>query len=579
MSTPVHQSLRHRLIARVGGAWERDQSTGDDLLVAGDGTRIRVLQDDLALMRRDGLWAHLQALAARRERLALIASLAPMPDRAATLLPVDVWRDVLRAAGLPVSIALDVEGTSASRWGGTWRLADPYRLGDVAAAAFVVEPGPPDDPEAASALVRRLVGPQHRDVASGARLGFLVSSYQDFHTLQPWLARVAPTQRTLLLRDGAPGQAPGIRDDLRAALAPYGGRSITLDEQPSLAIAGAGVDVLVSSSESTANLAHLGNAGALLVARAHGIATVHAQHGVWPRAEFPPPIHSVADVVAAWSDEYREIVAPPTRVAVTGAPRFDRYADRVHRHVRGLYGEWTARYDRHVVLATNLHWRQHGTAIDTHGLVTDLATTWPDTLFTVKPHPYEAPPADGSWPPNVVVLAQGVMLAAGIEPADVVEAADLVVTTPSTFALEAALAGRPCLVLATGNPNRHDHVTEHDASTVSGWLHEPSPPPGAAAYVARYCAPATIGRAFERTLEMLQGLSLRTTTVPPGTAAIVDGLLGALARLGHEHRTVCEARARESAEVGRYVESLNWTIARKDAHIDSLHARLGITPS
>ena len=579
MSTAPHESLRERFAALLGGAWRQDPATGDDVLSGGAGAPVRLVSEDLAFTRRDRLWAHLQTLAARRHRLVVSVSMAPVPERAATLLARGVWTTMLAAAGLRVAVEVDdspARFAGDAAWLDTWLRADPCRIGTSTRIGFLLEPDEPMSADPGAALARQLLGPQHEPIDAGVRVGFLITGYQDFHTLQPWFARMRPDQCRLFVRDAALSHQPGVIADLRAAAVPFDMMPAHLDDDPRAVLGGAGLDVLVSASESTANLAHLGNAATLLIARSLGIATAHAQHGIWPRAEFPPPVTSVADVVLAWANEYREVIAPPTRVSVVGAPRFDRYVDRVHRHVRGLYGAWTDRYARHVVLATNLHWTQHRAAVDPGALITRLATRFPDTLFTLKPHPYEAPPSADALPANVVVLAQPVMLAAGIEPADVVEAADLVVTTPSTFALEAALAGRPYLVLSTGNANRHDHVSERDTALLEAWLDDPAPDAAATAYASRYCAALTAGRAFDRTLAVLREVAGTAAPVSPASANVVDSLLAALTRLGHDLRALHERRDADLAEAARYATSLEGALARKDEYIASLRARADV---
>lgn len=533
---------------------------------AGDEHPALACTTDLSAVPRGQIGACLAWLRTLSRPVAVSCTLAPVRPGRATLLAPSTWRVLLEAHGLEVRAEhRETSSPTSAPWAADWQAADPWRAGALTALHLLLVPSPAHvDAAVASSATRTLAGPQHTRLASDRRLGFLVSGSQDFHTLAPWVDRLAPKDIVIVVRDATFGTAPRTASDLLQASAALGPSVVATGADLASDLHGAGIEVLISASESPANLAHQGNAAALLIARQLGIATAHAQHGIWPRAEFPPPIVSVADVVLAWAAEYGEVVRTDGAPQVVGAPRFDRYADAERRTRAGLYGAWADRFERHVVLATNLHWGAHTQRVDARGLVLQVATHAPRTLVTWKPHPHEPAPSPADLPDNVVVASEAVMLAAGLEFADLLEASDALVCTPSTVALEAALAGVPYFVVATGNPNRHVHVDQAPLDELERWLDAPALPAAAMAYAAHYCAPSTRGVALGLALQALRDLTPRP--LPPGVALTLSGLYQALAGLGAQTHHLQAAQA----AAARYVDSLTWTLARKDQYIATL---------
>lgn len=557
-----------------GALTDASTSANADVIGSDAGRALLVVDRDLSRVPRAQLGLALRWLAQTRRRMAVSLSVAPaLQDSAATLLAPDVWRRLFEAAGLRVrETVVDEAPVSPGRWRDQWAEADPFRLGKASTCGFLLEAAGTEVVQPVDVVVRTLAGPQHVPRRTGRRIGFLVSSYQDLHLLLPWLDRLDPRDAHVLVRDSPNAVEAGW--DLQAACAPYGVPVVKLGPNPMPVLEAANVAVLLLASESAANTSHLSNAVIGLMAREAGLATVHIQHGIWPRAEFPPPVLTGADGVLAWSDEYREVLpVDPRAFHVVGSPRFDRYAGAARRSVAGLYGSWAERFARHVVVATNLHWQQHTRALDAPGALDALAERFTDTLFTWKPHPYEAVVRSSCFRENIVRLSEPVMLAAGIDPGDVVEAADLIVTTPSTFALEAELAGKPCFVVDTGNPSRHDYLDYRPFSELEGWLAADKPESCAdARYAGRYCEPVTRGSALDRSLEAIEKIRRRRLPPPAGMATLAAGLYGALALASGEN-----ARLRQDfTTASRYAESLSATLREKDAYILYLHGLLSL---
>lgn len=534
-----------------------------------------VVEGDLASVRRSALAELATRLRSLNRPVGIAASVAPTAvDRAVTLLPPAGWTRLFEAVGFSVRRQLELrEAETTGRWRDAWTAADPYRMAGVDRVGFVLDPAP-CAPEGGIRSFRSLLGPQHPLRRARVVLGLLLAGYQDFHNLAPWLEAIDPRDLRVILRQGVGERDETVADDLDAACRAYGVPAVRVGPLADSTLDDLDVQVLLSASESPANSVHLGNAVMLLHARALGWATGHVQHGIWPRAEFPLPIATCADIVLAWSDEYREVIgAGDHAFAVVGGMRFDRYTDVAHRSAAALYGSWAGRFDRHVVVATNLHWQQHGRAIDGFAAVTELASRHPSTLFTLKPHPYEAVEPGAGELPNVVVLSEPVVLAGGLDPADVVESADLVVCTPSTIALEATLAGKPCFVIDTDNPSRHRFVDYRPLSALSGWLDDDRRVGCCReGYAEHYSEPSTRGRALDLSLDALAGAMERRSSLVPGTSAAVARALYDL--YAEAARDAGQLR-RDFQTASDYALSLAAALEEKDRYIERLRRGLG----
>ena len=406
-----------------------------------------------------------------------------------TVRPPSTWRALFELAGFEV--AGETRAAPPAQPGGDlwstrnhWARFNPFREDDPAALRVFALRHAASAPDAGVAM-NRILGNRPRvpvpPTLDGVRghLTFLVGTYQEFRQFLPLWTALDPGRFTVLLRDEQQDAAWPLRQkcieswcatrDIRLL---HVRRTSDVDWGRSR---GDGC-VLVAGADSTAFPSHVLNAAFITTARAHGWATVQLQHGIWPYASVPAPIGMASELVLTWSSEFEQslrtevawadgtrgprAVLDDTRFATAGCPLFDRYADGTAPSLADLLGAWVSRYRHAVLVATNLHWSEHRHPDDANDSVLAAAAVMPDTLFIVKPHPVHDP-GEGflaRCPRNVLVLDEFCCLFAGLDSALLVRATDAVVATLSTVALEAALAGRPFVIIDTGNPNTYEHV-------------------------------------------------------------------------------------------------------------------------
>jgi polysaccharide pyruvyl transferase WcaK-like protein len=420
------------------------------------------------------------------------APAAEYNHRRLTIRPASVWQRLFERAGFDVMSARQIPSVAEAGHGewsarSHWVRLNPFREKHPAAPwVFELRPGSADVDASAVADMDRMLGNRPRvtvpqDILdTRAHLFFLVGTYQEFRQYQPVWSQLPPSTYTVLLRVTQP-EPTWIRRE-RAIEAWCATRGIHVMRVSSIA----DVDwhawrqrrcVLVAGADSTAFMSHILNAAFVDSARRHGWRTVQLQHGIWPYASLQKPMTMLSELVLAWSPEFKQsldtVVQWPDgsrgprgeiegiRFVTAGCPVFDRYADADAASLDDLLGDWVRQYRRTVLVATNLHWSAHKNGALANAAVFEAAASMPDTLFIVKPHPVHDPDEAflSACPANVQVLDEFCCLFADLDSARLVRATDAVVATLSTVALEAALAGRPFLVMDTGNPNSYEHVT------------------------------------------------------------------------------------------------------------------------
>ena len=479
----------------------------------------------------------------------------------ATLLAPAVWERVLEAAGWTVEDCLHEHVESTGEWADHWRLVDPFRAAGHDRTWWRVRVA-----ERPVVLVVRNLAHDHRSAVARRvidRTAFLLATPQDYHALFPWLAASSHAGAPLFLcRTDDPGLAATRQADVAAACGALGVGPRTVATPRELAEASGPFDLLICASESTANTQHLASAAMLLAARARRAATAHVQHGIWPRADIPTACAHVR------GPDPRLVRRVRRSARCSGsAPRRDglpairslcrsraRHCTDALRPVERSLRPPRARHDQSPLDPAPEAGRRRRSVGGTRRSVAP-------TLFTLKPHPFECGrTARGELPDNVLVVDETIMLAAGLDPGDLVEAADAVVTTPSTVALEAALAGRPCFVLDTGNPNAYHALPPQDVAALDRWLAAPTVVGTAEVFAARYHAFTALGQSWELSAAALGELARRgaAPSVPAEAAsAFAD------AWVHHAHRLQEELR-RQTAVKDEYIESLRWTLDRKD---------------
>lgn len=446
-----------------------------------------------------------------------------------TLRPISVWRRLLGVAGFIVDSELACERGHTSGPGDTpasrWTRALPFRdEADQQRRRFTLRAAiTPMESGAALPLMRALLGlvrtPEAPSLVAdlGLRVLFVVGTHQEFRQYLPlWTRLPACACSVLLKREHGPARRR--RQEYAEAWLRSRGIAVrvigsvrdivwTDEEMP-------GPTVLVSGAESTAYDSHLWTGAVVLAARSRGMATLQLQHGIWPYADLERPMTSLSDEVLSWSGEFERAchehvtwpdgtvgpraVLDGVRFSAVGCPLFDAYGDSTPSRLEDVLGEWVSTYRRRVLVATNLHWTQHRAGASVTPAVLELAARSADTLFVIKPHPVHDPDPGllESCPANVVVLDEYCCLFMGIDSTHLVRCCDAVVATQSTVVLEAALAGKPFVVVDTGNPNRYEHVEPVPPSGIGRALEEvlAHGVPGARRFAGHYFDDSLIGR-------------------------------------------------------------------------------------
>lgn len=500
-----------------------------------------------------GLLANLGMLAARRMLVAL--SLEPGPDMhvgRGPVLPYASWSDLLWEAGFRPAGGQDEEPAKPAEPGGDWAAAhwqrlNPYRegrRGGPRCLLFERRDGARPDFDAIEAACARILGPRlpswpRPNEGLDADWTFLIGHVQDFSAYVPFWSVLDKDRVRVILRRSAdrvipPRMAAALESWLKtrgirhAAIAKTGDWDWAHDTgRPRLFLA---------HSESNIGLSHSLNAAFSATARFRGELTAVMQHGIWLE-EFAHPAAFASSYLLAWSRQHAEFLNGPgsrpvagcvaprgllagTAETITGAPKFDVYANPDRPNPSRLLGAWAGRYERTVVCTTNLQWTRHASSqAEVRGGLASLAERFPRWLFVVKPHPTEPlpPEAFAGAPPNLAVLDEMACWWAGITTADLIRTADVVLSTLSTTVLEAALAGRPCVVLDTGNPVEYEDVAPTAPAEVAKALAGSVGPGGYGdRFASIYYDRALLGRSLATVFEALREAAQKRSE--PGVA-------------------------------------------------------------
>jgi hypothetical protein len=501
----------------------------------------------------------------------------------AALLPLDLWQDLLWEGGfmpLPGEEGpAGMQDAPAEDWAAShWRRLDPYRDGGSPEARFfVLERRAGEDPPAGrlAAACRRTLGPHHQQwPAPESRLDadwvFLIGHVQDVSAYVPfWSVLPKDRVRVILRRSADRVFPPPLAAALQAWMETRGidyaavAKTGDWDWTPH----SGRPRVFLAHSESNIGLSHALNAAFSATARYHGYITAVMQHGIWLE-EFAQPAAFASSRLLAWAKQHAEFLRQPgssriagfpaprgllagTQEVITGAPKFDQYASAAASGPARLLGAWAARYQRVVVCTTNLQWTKHAAPKGAvRSGIAALAARFPRWLFLVKPHPTEplGPEAFEGRPENLVVLDELACWWTGLTTAGLIQAADVVLSTVSTTVLEAALAGKPCIVLDTGNPVRYEDVRLTPLGEVAAALAaQPARCDYGPGFAARYYDLDYLGRSLAAAFSCLE-------------AAANDQRVPAPA----EMRSICMEQALGSQltwfaeEFGRRIEPEQW---------------------
>jgi len=520
---------------------------------------LTICLDTLQRLDRADLPAALQALHRLTGRLLLVTlDSAPSCDSNryhAAVTPLSVWKEALEIAGFRIVDQRVFGGVCPLRRhaadGATlhlWKKLDLFReAAEGHQACLLLEKTEPLHlPEKQQALLRTLLRVRAPQVATGGLLAvdwhFLLGHLQDFSMFQPFWEALPADRLRVWMRRGPDRMIDQARR--RAMEAWLGARGIAHQEvwrteDTNWGAPSANRRLLLTAAESSVAVSHILTTAFVEEANFHGIPTFLLQHGIWLE-DFSNPVAFASREVLIWSREHQAYfeqasrlgsgprgVLDGTRFTVTGCPKFDEYARTEQFDLATALGSWVRAYRRIILCTTNLNWPQHKMSkADYYGALFRAASANPETLFVIKLHPTEEPSEEilSSSPANVAHLPEIAAWFADLRTTDLVRSADVVASTLSTVALEAALAGRPLIVLDTGNRYSYEGVPAHPLEDLPQLLEHPEPAP--AQFADHYHNVACVGSALDMCLNAISTTLAGTpVAAPPVRTTVLERAL------------------------------------------------------
>ncbi|WP_223953431.1 hypothetical protein, partial [Aeromonas caviae] len=148
-------------------------------------------------------------------------------------------------------------------------------------------------------------------------------------------------------------------------------------------------DMLLTSTLGPLSPMHLSCSRLIVKARELQVVTFTLQHGI----TLPDVFTTVTEYTLAWSEmAAKEIMVRSHSVirskvfsAGNVRPNYKSSPDFLARK----FGNWVSRFERRVMIATNLHWTgAHGvSSSDVSTLIIKMSKKNQDTLFLIRPHP------------------------------------------------------------------------------------------------------------------------------------------------------------------------------------------------
>ena len=218
-----------------------------------------------------------------------------------------------------------------------------------------------------------------------------------------------------------------------------------------------GIDALVSVVE-TSDPAHARAHALFRRAKAEGVPTFSLQHGVenvgltfadGPQGE----TRIISDHLFTWFDVGRAPEATPADLKPRLVPVGRPTQEVKTTDLRAVF----ASFQRLIAVFENLHWDRYDETYRRRFLddCAEFAQATPDAAILIKPHhagmwTAKNRAAFPQWGPNLVMADPSDPFWEPFTAPSLIAAADLVITTPSTVALDAALARKPVAVVAYG---------------------------------------------------------------------------------------------------------------------------------
>ncbi|MBP0485053.1 hypothetical protein [Sagittula salina] len=469
----------------------------------GQGAWLTTCLDTLHRIDREHLPAALANLSALTERYVLVSvSTSPgsgKTDDCASLLPLNTWLQAFGTAGFRLEQSLPVRGDTTEGEGACaayWRKADIFRDPHSKHLLLLEKSGP--FPEGAIAAIGAVVdvayrAAKRRDFAPAGDLDITFSMHfsQEWSLIRPLLDVVPRHRARVLIRRGGldPLLETAVCAFLRRCNVPVI-RYKHAEELPWQDIAGS---VFISGGESNLRGKHLQAFDLVTRARMHGCPTYLLQHGIWPR---PFPDHMVAfasERVVTWGREEQSRlhdsrhsvfgmelpwgVLDDAQNALFGSPKFCDQLLGAFASLDLKFGFPQESYDRVVMLGSKNLRGRWGLADGTGGFIAALQRLCernPRTMFIVRPHP-----ADSILPyaelglENTRLLDETISAIADMPLNRIVPGIDLLVTSPSSFVIDAAAADKPVFVYDTGQPVELKGIEARPLDAVNAALAEP----------------------------------------------------------------------------------------------------------
>lgn len=301
--------------------------------------------------------------------------------------------------------------------------------------------------------------------ATDSKVLLYINLPQDLELLLPIAKRLESTgyQPSVVISSKAWKKSPQIRYRLQnghfTETSVVSHKAVVAGFQPSLQ----GIKAVITASESTAP-AHKGPHALVKRANRRGIATYTLQHGLenvgltYFDAEYPVgKVMFASKTIFIWgaiAQLPEEIpAATQTKCVSVGCPKVIHSPESNVQSNIQIPGH--EKEKRLVVVFENLHWSRYSDRYRQQFLqdLSKTAIACSKTTFVVKPHP------TGLWltqnKPDKLPKTENLVIADPQDPkwkavtaSTLIELADIVITTPSTIALDAAKTGCPVAVAA-----------------------------------------------------------------------------------------------------------------------------------
>ncbi|MGO4441567.1 hypothetical protein [Rhizobium sp. RAF56] len=311
---------------------------------------------------------------------------------------------------------------------------------------------------------------------NGRRFNFNIHHAQEWSLLRPLLDVIPRKNCRFLIRPEF--IFPDIFRAIRSFLARTGVEVVEYSDVGELPWHDLKGELLISGAESSVGWGHLQSHETVAVARLHGCHTYLLQHGVWPRSFAGRILTFASERVLTWGreDERRlndrkhkifeaEVpwgVFPPEQAFPIGSPKFSDQLIGPYPGLAARLGFDASSYDRTILVGTkNLRerWGIDNISDRFLGELESAITRNERTLFLIRPHPADSAETFAAVRnTNVRILDELAGVLSDTPLARVMPYVDMVVTSPSSLVVDAAVSDKPVFVYDTGQPIEFDKM-------------------------------------------------------------------------------------------------------------------------